>query len=168
MKSVIVALLATLLGAAMLGIGIAGVAGAFDGDDDDSGSSSSSSVTNFDDCPASDPRFSAFTTYRVTGPAGTATVVVSCRPAGVEVSVLGSGLTTGDSRTVSLWLYNNRKDALLIGSDQQLTGDETVAITGRLPAGSEAYKKLVVTEGPPSTDYEDPEKPGRVILQVRI
>lgn len=165
MKSLVIALLATLLGVAMLGVGIAGVAGAFDGDDD---SGSSASVADFDDCPTSDPRFGTFTTYRVTGPAGTATVVITCRQGGVEVSMLGSGLEAGDSRTVSLWLYNNRKDAVLIGSDQQLTGAPTVAITGDLPAGSEAYKKLVVTEGPPSTHNLDPEKPGRVLLQVRL
>jgi|SRR5215204_6083118 len=167
MKVVLLLVLTTLVGAAITGVGIAGAAGAFDDDESDS-SSSSSSLTDFDECAITDPRFGNFTTYRVTGEAGTGTVVISCQKGVVEVSMLGSGITTEGSRTVALWLYNNRRDAVLIGANQQQAGDETTAITGPLPSGSQSYKKIVVTEGRPSTEYEEPEKPGKVILKVEL
>jgi hypothetical protein len=167
MKSVIGSLLTTLLGTVMLVVGIAGVAGAFEQDEDSGSSSDSSSdVANFDSCSTADDRFGTFTTYEVTGPGGRATVIVSCQDGSVEVSMIGSGLTTEKRRTVSLWLYNNRRDAQLIAASQQERDEDAVALSGELPSGSEAYKKLVVTEGPGSDDFEDPEKPGKVILQV--
>src|SRR5215208_1444051 len=103
MKVVLLLALSTLLGAAMLGVGIAGAAGAFDSDDSDSSSaSSSSSLTDFDKCPTSDARFDSFTTYRVTDEDGDATLVASCKDSEIEVSMLGTGLTAEKPRTVAL------------------------------------------------------------------
>jgi hypothetical protein len=171
MKSLSLSLLATLVGLAMLVIGIAGVAGAFE-EDEDSGSSSSSTtsvdVSDFGSCETSDRRFDEFTTIELTGSGGSANVIVTCQAGSVEVSIIGTGISTDESRTVALWLYNSRSDAELVTSTQQEAGDDTVVLSGALPSGSEDYEKLVVTEGPPSEDFADPETVGRVIMQARL
>jgi hypothetical protein len=135
----------------MLVIGIAGVAGAFEGPDD-SRDSGSSSATDFSLCDTSDERFSEFTTIEVTGEGGTATVAITCEAGTRTATMLGSGVTTDEARTVALWLYRSRKDALLIGSAQQEAGDDTVALRGDLPAITSDYPKLVVSAGPPGED----------------
>jgi hypothetical protein len=170
MKSLSLSLLATLVGLAMLVLGIAGVAGAFEKDEDSGSSSSSSSadVSDFGSCETTDTRFDEFTTIELSGPGGSANVIITCQGGGVEVSVIGTGLTTEEPRTVALWLYNSRKDAELIASTQQEAGDDAAILSGQLPSGSEDYEKLVITEGPPSDDFEDPEQVGRVILQARL
>jgi hypothetical protein len=169
MKSLFGSLLATLVGLAMLVVGIAGVAGAFE-TDEDSGSSPSSTadVSDFDSCETSDSRFDEFNSIEVTGSGGTATVIVSCQAGSVEVSLIGSGLNTDESRTLGLWLYNDRKDAELIASTQQEAGDDHAVISGELPSGSEDYAKLVVAESPPSPDFQDPSEVGRVVMQARL
>jgi hypothetical protein len=169
MKSLGFSLLATLVGLAMLVVGIAGVAGAFESDEDsDSSSSSSADVADFTSCDTADTRFDEFNSIELTGSGGTANVIVSCQASSVEVSLLGSGITAEEPRTVALWLYNSRKEAELIASTQQEAGDEHAFISGELQPGSEDYQKLVVTEGPPSDDFEDPTEVGRVIMQARL
>jgi hypothetical protein len=167
MKSLSLSLLATLVGLAMLVVGIAGVAGAFESDED-SGSSSTDSVSNFDGCPTADDRFEGFTTIELTGSGGTASVLVTCQEPEIQLSLIGSVLPTEESRTVALWLYNDRKDAELVGSSQQeATGEDRVYISGELPLSSQNYEKLVVTESPPLDDFEEPTEVGRVIMQAR-
>jgi hypothetical protein len=168
MKSLFLSLLATLVGLAMLVIGIAGVAGAFETDEDSGSSSSTEDVADFDSCPTADDRFGTFTTIEVTGDGGSASVIVTCQDSEIEVSMIGSGLTTEEPRTVALWLYNSRKDAELIASSQQEAGDDSVVISGQLPLSSQNYEKIVVSASPPSDDFEDPAEVGDVILQARL
>ncbi len=168
MKSLLGALAATLIGLAMLVGGIVGVAGGFDGDDSSSSAESSEDVANFDDCPTTDPRFDEFTSFDLTGDAGTEPIIVSCQGGVIEVSFIASALPAEEERTVALWLYNDRKDARLIAYGLQTPGDDTVVLSDRLPLGSEDYEKLVVTEGPPTEGVDDPPKLGKIILQARI
>ena len=168
MKGLLGALAATLIGLAMLVGGIVGVAGGFDGDDDSSSAESSEDVANFDSCPTTDPRFAEFTSFDLTGDAGTEPVIVSCQNGVIEVSFIASALPAEETRTVALWLYNSRKDADLIAYGQQEPGDDTVVLSGQLPAGSEDYEKMVVTESPPVPDLGKPVAPGDVLLQARL
>jgi hypothetical protein len=170
MKGLFWSLFATLAGVAMLAVGIAGVAGAFEGEDSpsDSSSDSGADVANFDDCPSDDSRFSSFNTYTVRGADNSATVIISCQASRVEVSMIASDLPTAKPRTVALWLYNNRKDAVLIASSQQEPGDESVVVSGELPPGSQNYKKLAITAEKPSADFEDPERPTKIILDIEL
>jgi hypothetical protein len=170
MKSLLGAIAATLIGAAMLVGGIVGVAGGFDGDDssDSSSAEATEDVANFDRCSTADDRFDEFNSIEVLGDAGRGTVLVSCQGGVVELSMIASSLPAEESRTVALWLYNNRKDADLIAYGQQEPGDDTVVLSSRLPTGSANYEKLVVTEGPPLPDLDEPAAPGRVILQARL
>jgi hypothetical protein len=168
MKRVLGPLIATVVGLAMLVVGIVGVAGAFDSKDSSSSGSSTADVANFDSCPTADHRFSEFKTFPLIGDAGDATAVVTCQDGNVEISVLGTGLTTEKPRTVALWLYNNRKDAELIASSQQDSSQGFLGVSGELPLASLNYEKLVVTEGPPSDSSEDPTEPGRVILKAKL
>ncbi len=169
MKGLLGALAATLIGLAMLAGGIVGVAGGFDGDDSSSDSAESTEdVANFDSCPTTDPRFSEFTSFDLTGDAGTEPVLVSCQGGSVEVSFIASALPAEERRTISLWLYNNRSDAELVAYGTQEPGDDTVVLSGELPSGSSKYKKLVVTEGPPLPDLDEPQEPGDVLLQARL
>ena len=166
MKRVLGPLIATVVGLAMLVVGIVGVAGAFDkGDSGRSRGSSASDVANFDSCPSADHRFTEFKTIQLTGDAGNATAVVTCQDGDIEISTFASSFPTDKPRTVALWLYKNRQDAELIASSQQDTSQDFVGLSGQLPLDSLNYKKLVVTEGPPSDSYEDPTEPGRVILK---
>ena len=169
MKPLLGALAATLIGLAMLVGGIVGVAGGFDGDD--SGGSGSSEATedvaNFDSCPETDPRFGEFTTFEMRGEAGFEPLIVSCQGGAVEVSFISSALPADERRTLALWLYNSRKDARLIAWGVQEPGDNTVVLSDKLPLGSEDYKKLVLSEGPP-IELEDSPRLGKVILQARI
>ena len=167
MKGLLGALAATLIGLAMLVGGIVGVAGGFDGDDSSSSAESSEDVANFDSCGTNDPRFGEFTTFDLTGDAGREPVIVSCQDNAIEVSFIASALPAEEARTVSLWLYNKRSDAKLIAYGVQQPGDDTVVLSDNLPAGSEDYAKLVVTEGPPD-ELEEPAKPGKVLLQARL
>jgi hypothetical protein len=172
MKGLFWSLLATLAGTAMLVVGIAGVAGAFDGDDSSSSGSSSGSgsaadVADFTDCGASDPRFDEFNSIDLTGDAGSATLLVSCQGGNVELSMVATDFSTGEGRTVALWLYNKRDDAKLIAFSQLEARDTTVVTSGSLPEDSADYKKIVVTEEPPSGDFEEPERPTKIILQGR-
>jgi hypothetical protein len=170
MKGVFWSLLATLAGTAMLVVGIAGIAGAFDGDDDSSSGSSSSAtadVADFTDCGASDPRFDEFNSIDLTGDAGSATLLVSCQGGHVELSMIATDFSAEKGRTVALWLYNKRNDAELIASSQQEARDTTVVTSGSLPEDSADYKKIVVTEEPPSADLEEPDRPTKIILQGR-
>jgi hypothetical protein len=144
------------------------VAGAFEGDDSSSSSSSSSDVVNFDDCPSDDNRFSSFNTYSVDDGDNSATVIVSCQESRIEVSMIASDLPTAEPRTVALWLYNSRKDAELIASTQQVPGDDSVVASGELPPGSQRYKRLAITTGKPSADFEAPGRPGKVILDLEL
>jgi hypothetical protein len=170
MKGVFWSLLATLAGAAMLVVGIIGVAGAFDSDDD-SGSGSKSSpaadVADFTDCGASDPRFDEFNSIDLTGKAGSATLLVSCQGGDVELSMIATDFAAADGRTVALWLYNSRDDAELIAFSKLEDRDTTVVTSGSLPEDSADYKKIVVTDEPSSSDFEEPERPTKIILKGR-
>ena len=168
MKGLLWSLFATLAGVAMLAVGIAGVAGAFEDEDSSSSSDSAADVANFDDCPSDDARFSSFNTYSVDDGDNSATVIISCQETEVEVSMIASDLPTARPRTIALWLYNSRKDAQLISSSQQEPGDDSVVVSGELPPGSQNYKKLAITAEKPSADFEDPERPTKVILDLEL
>ena len=167
MKGLIGSLLATLLGTAMLVVGIAGVAGAFDNGSGSTSDEAGADVADFDTCPTTDDRFADFGTFDFSADAGSATVIRTCRSTGIELSMVSTSLTTDKPRALALWLYNNRKDAALIATTAQEPGDDTVVISGTLPDDSEDYKKLVVTEEPASAYFEDPDRPTKVILQAR-
>jgi hypothetical protein len=167
LKSVLLALLATIVGAGMVGGGVYGLVKG-DDDDDSPSSSSAADVSNFDDCPSDDDRFSSFNTYTVNGEDNSATVIVSCQESRVEVSMIASDLPTAKPRTVALWLYNNRKDAELIAFAQQEPGGDSVAVSGELPPGSQSYKKLAITAEKPSADLEAPSRPTKVILDLEL
>jgi hypothetical protein len=168
MKGLLWSIVATVVGVAMLAVGIAGVAGAFEGEDSPSSSSSDSSadVANFDDCPSDDNRFASFNTYAVDDGDNSATVIVSCQENRVELSLIASDLPTAKPRTIALWLYNNRKDAELIAFTQQEPGDESVVASGELLPGSQSFKKIAITAEKPSADSAAPSRPTKVILEV--
>src|SRR5215213_8738532 len=163
MKPLIAAVLATLLGAAMLALGIAGVAGAFD--DGSSSGDSAEDVADFESCPTTDDRFTEFGAIELTGSAGSAHVTVSCESGEIELSMISGSLIAEEPRAVALWLYNSRKSAEFVASAGQTAGDAVVVISGTLPSDSADYKKLVVTEE--SNAYAEPEAPTKVILQGR-
>lgn len=168
MKSLAGAIAATLIGLAMLVGGIVGVAGGFDSDSDSDSDDTTVDVSNFDSCATSDSRFDEFDSIDMRGSGAGASVLVSCQAGTVEISMIASSLDARSDRTVSLWLYNSRDDAAFISSTQQAAGEPTVLLSGSLPEDSEAFKKLVVTEGPPSRDFEDPTEPGKVLMQARL
>jgi hypothetical protein len=160
-KGVFWSLLATLVGTAMLVVGIVGVAGAFDSDK--SSGSSSADVP----CDAPDSRFREFTAVELSGDGGSGTAVATCEGDEMQLSFISDTATVDEPTTIALWLYNNRRDAELVGSTQRGPEDSFVGASGPLPADSSDYKKIVVTSGPPLTGLEEPEKPGDVILKGR-
>jgi hypothetical protein len=167
MRGLLVALLATLVGLAMLAVGIAGAAGAFD-DDSSSGKGSSVDVTSFATCKGLDPRLSAVTSFDLTGDGGSASVLVTCQSAGLQATLLGTGLTADKQRTVALWLYRDRNVAELVDSVPQEAGDPNAFLSGALPDATEEYRKWVVTEEPYSYDKKPTAPTGPVVVQGLI
>jgi hypothetical protein len=164
MRGLLLALLATLVGVAMLAVGIAGVAGALD-DGSSSSSGSSADVTNFSACEGSDPRLSEFKSFDLAGDGGNATVLVTCQDGALEATLVGTGLSAQKQRTVALWLYRNRKVAALVDSVPQEAGDPNAFLSGALPHGTEDYRKWVVTEEPYSFDQQPAAPSGPVLVQ---
>jgi hypothetical protein len=164
-KPLLVSLLATLAGIAMLGVGIAGVAGAFDSSPD---GGSSLDVTNFGPCPSTDPRFRSFATYELTGNGGAGTAIVSCQNSSLEATFLATGMTADVPRTAALWLFDTRDNARLVAASPQELGDDSLILSGQLPAsGTEPYRKWVVTAEP--AGQEAPALPtGAVLAQAAL
>ena len=163
MKGLVLALLATLVGLAMLAVGVAGVAVAFD-DDSPSSGRSSVDVTNFSACKGSDPRLSEFASFDLSGEGGSGSVLVTCQSGGLEATLLGTGLSAEKQRTVALWLYRDRSRAELVDAVPQEAGDPNAFLSGSLPQATEEYRKWVVTEEPYSLD--PPAAPtGPVLVQ---
>src|SRR5687767_15076090 len=165
MKGVLLLVLVTLLGAAMLIVGIAGAAGAFEGDED-SGSSGVSAIDERKDCSKLDPRLALFNSWETSvEESGSLRIVVSCTEGEIEASVFGSGLVTEDGRELALWAWRTRRDVQLIATYSQEPGDDGfVFFEGILPTDLERYRKLVVT----TEDDPDPEKPGEILSQSTI
>jgi hypothetical protein len=169
MKSLTAAILATLAGTAMVALGIAGAAGSFDSKDDGgSGSSSASSSAAPDDCSRLDPRLSTFNAYQsFLADGSNVRILVSCDAGDINVSAIGSGLRPEAPRTLALWAWRTRRDAVVVGTYPQAADDDgTVVFGGTMPSDSEHYTKLVVTiqdEGD-----TDPQRPGRIVSQNDI
>src|SRR4051794_23246282 len=102
MKGLFWSLLATVVGVAMLGVGIVSVAGSFDGDKS-SASEASADPSDFKDCPTDDPRFSEFKTLDLTGADGSASLFVSCQDKRIDVSMVAVDLQSEKARTVAMW-----------------------------------------------------------------
>jgi hypothetical protein len=166
MKVVLLLVLVTLVGAAMLIVGIAGAAGAFEGDEDSS-SSGSSAIDERKDCSRLDPRLALFNSWETSvGDSGSLRIVVSCTEGEIEASVFGSGLVTEDARELALWAWRTRKDAQLIATYSQDAGDDGVVFfEGTLPPDLERYRKLVVTT---EDAGDDPDEPGEILSQSLI
>jgi hypothetical protein len=166
MKVVLLLVLVTLLGAAMLIVGIAGAAGAFEGDEDSS-SSARFEIDERKDCSRLDPRLTLFNSWETSvGDSGSLRIVVSCTDGEIEASVFGSGLMTEDGRVLALWAWRTRKDAQLVESYSQDAGDDGVVFfEGTLPSDLPRYRKLVITSENPG---DDPDEPGEILTQSVI
>ena len=170
MKSTIGALLATLLGVAMLAVGVAGAAGAFDNDDEDSdpGSSFSRSaeVPGIDTCTAGSDT-SSYESFSTTGPGADGLLIVQCEAGERKVLFSGSEMVAERPRVVALWLYRNRRDFELIATTTQEPGDDSPSVAGRVPSNTARFRKWIVTEHRAGQDR--PEKPGKkILLQAEI
>jgi hypothetical protein len=163
MRGLLIALLATVVGLAMLVVGIAGVAGAFD--NDSSSGDSKADVTNFASCKAADRRLSEFKSFDLTGDGGSATVLVTCEDGALQATMLGTGLPAEKNRNLALWVYRNRKTAEIVSFVPQEAGDPGAFLSGPVPAGSEKYRKWVVTEEPYSFEDEPPAPAGAILAQ---
>ena len=167
MRGLLLALLATLFGVAMLAVGIAGAAGAFD-DSSSSNGGPEADVTNFSACKGSDARFNEFASFDLSGDAGSATVLVTCQGDVLEATLVGTGLTAPKQRRVAFWLYRNRKVAKLLNSVPQEAGDPSTFVSGPLPKGTEEYRKWVVTEEPYSFNEHPTAPSGPVLVEGAI
>lgn len=165
MKVVLLLVLVTLLGAAMLAVGIAGVAGAFEKDEDSS--SERFAIDERKDCSKLDPRLELFNSWQTSvGDSGSVRIVVSCTDGEIEASVFGSGLATDNGRVLALWAWRTRRDAQLVQSYSQAAGDDGVVFfEGTLPSDLPRYRKLVIT----TEDAGDaPDDPGQILTQSVI
>jgi hypothetical protein len=166
MKGLLLALLATIAGVALLGIGIAGAAGAFDSGSPKPGPEAD--VTNFTACKGSDPRFKEFASFYLTGEGGSATVLVTCQGDTLEATLVGAGLGAQTQRRVAFWLYRNRKVFQLLNSVPQEAGDPSTFVSGPLLKGSEAYRKWLVTEEPYASNEHPTAPTGPVLVEGPI
>jgi hypothetical protein len=162
MKTLAGSITATLLGIAMLAVGVAGVAGSFDGKSD-SDSSSSSSIS--DDCaPVSDSRLQdSLATFDVTGPAGHGLVVVQCQHGERLVSMLATSLDVEKPPAVALWLYGRQGRKKLVAASAEETVSGALGLTDTLRVKTDGYRKWVVTAQKAGDDH--PKKPGKLLMQ---
>ncbi len=155
MKSLVGSLLAALVGLAMLGFGIAGVAGAFE-EDEDSGSESAA-------CTSTDPRIAELETFDIDA----GLIIINCVSGEYQASFAGTGVKPSSKpRTFALWLYNSRDDAELVAGLTQTPGDTTPVLSGPLPDDTERFKKWALSVEPPTDG--DPERPTKIIESVKL
>lgn len=169
MKSLTGALLATLLGVALLAAGVMGAAGVFDSDEEDPSPdvdfSASAEVPGIDPCPA-DGTVEQYESYSVNGPGADGTVIVRCEAGNRSALFSGSDMFTDRPRVVALWLYRTRRDFELVSTSPQDPGDDTAIVTGPVPSEASRFRKWIVTEQRAGQD--SPEKPGKILLQAEI
>jgi anti-sigma-K factor RskA len=85
-----------------------------------------------------------------------------------EATFLATGMTADVPRTAALWLFDTRDNARLVAASPQELGDDSLILSGQLPAsGTEPYRKLVVTAEP--AGQEAPALPtGAVLAQAAL
>ena len=176
MKGLLLALLATLVGAAMVGGGVYGVIKDVGGDDSSSSTSTSVSVPSFtppstpsispsvDECAqveSRDPRLAKFDNRRFDRTAdetGNLRTDLICNGDTVVLSVEMDNLKEKDTTTYFAWLYKNRRRAeqvgTLIGSDGMGFGSITIGPQ----YDTTKYDELVITRVPFGQQEERPRK----------
>lgn len=174
MKAVLLALLATVVGAAMVGGGVYGVIKDVSGDDNSSSKSSSaptfsipeipSTSSSFDECEALRerdarlPELDGRRFKRTGGETGTFQVSLICSGDTAVLSVRANGLKEQDTTTYYAWLFRSRRKAkqvgTLIGSGGSAIGSITIAPNVK----SGRYEELVITQVPFGEDERRPRK----------
>jgi hypothetical protein len=160
-KSLTGSILATVLGLALLAVGVAGVAGAFEKDEDDGGGDSSSSLPS-NDCPTDDPRIEGgLETFDVKE----GVLIVKCETGIYEATYgLYSGTVT-EPHTLALWLARGRKKYALVGARQVTYGD-SVGVGGPLPRNTTRYDRWIVSREP--EEVTEPRRPTKIIEAVEF
>jgi hypothetical protein len=173
MKGVLLALLATIVGAAMIGGGIYGLVKG-DDDDDKASAATTTSVPSFAEPPSISPsrnecaqveerdlRMAEFDDRRFkrTGDeTGSMRVDLICNGETVVLSVDMDNLKETDTTTYFAWLYNSRSDAeqvgTLIGSDGKGIGSITIGPD----VATTAYDQMVITRVPFGQQEDRPRK----------
>jgi hypothetical protein len=173
-KSVLLSLLATIAGIAMIAGGIYGLV---TGDDDDDSASASTTTTpavpsftpprispSRDECAQvkeRDPRLAEFDDRqfeRTDAETGSMRVDLICNGNTVVLSADLDGLKEKDTTTYFAWLYNSRSDAeqvgTLIGSDGRAFGSITIGPED----DTTGYDQLVITRVPFGQQEDRPRK----------
>ncbi len=162
MKTLAGALTATVIGLALLGFGVAGVGGAFDGDDDSDSASTDSSEKITSDCPSDDPRLQGpIETFDVPE----ALLVVACRTGTYEATYNEYSGVVSEPHTLTLWLARGKKKYALIGA-QPLTYGDSVAVTGSLPRNTTRYNRWVLSQEPEGKT--EPSRPTKILKAVKF
>jgi hypothetical protein len=173
-KSVLLALLATLVGVAMVGGGIYGLVKG-DDDDDKASAGTTTSVPSFtpatpnisptaDECAQvkeRDPRLAELDDreFQATGDeTGTMTADLICNGDTVVLTVELKGLREKDTTTYFAWLYKSRKRAEQVGTIIGSAGNGFGSITLGLEADSTKYNSIVITRVPFGQTEERPRK----------
>lgn len=182
MKSVLLALLATIVGAGMVG---GGVYGLIKGDDDDDKSSSTTStsvsVPSFtpppnisptsDECAQVEERDLRMADFddrrfkRTDAETGSMRVDLICNGDTIVLTADLNGLKEKDTTTYFAWLYNSRKDAeqvgTLIGSDGKGIGSITIGPD----VDTTAYAQMVITRVPFG---QQEDRPRRIVFRTPL
>lgn len=171
MKGLLLALLATLVGLAMVAGGIYGLV---QGDDDDEDSSSTVTTTGVDtrapgfpfatseqceDAAARDPRLRTIRDFELAPHGktkGRADVDVRCSGSTVDLTIRLRNLGGDDPASYFVWLYNNRKDAEKIGDGIGSGGTAFLPTTLDGSADTGDYEQIVVTRGPFGSEQSRP------------
>jgi len=174
MKAVLLALLATVVGAGMVGGGVYGVIKDVSGDDDSSSSSATtpsvsfpqipSTSSSFDECEAlrerdarlpelEDRRF-----RRSGGETGTFQVQLICSGDTAVLSVRAEGLKEQDTTTYYAWLFRSRRQAKQVGTLIGSNGTAVGSITIGPDKNTRRYGELVITQVPFGEDERRPRK----------
>jgi hypothetical protein len=175
-KSVVLALLATVVGAAMVGGGVYGVIKDVSGDDDKSSSSTSPSVSvpsftpppnispSVNECAQVEERDLRMADFddrrfkRTGGETGSMRVDLICNGETVVLTAELSGLKEKDTTTYFAWLYNSRKDAEQVGTLIASDGKGFGSITIGPDVDTTAYRELVITRVPFGQQEDRPRK----------
>ena len=177
---VLLALLATLVGIAMVGGGVYGIVKGGDDDDEPSSTSSAEASTpatlenispskgECDDVARRDPRLAHLDDLRLQATdaeTGIARADLICNGGTVVLIVRMQGLRETETTKFLAWLYNDRSDAkqvgTVIGSDRKAFGSVTI--------GSEVdttrYESLVFSSVP-FGEFED--RPRRIVFRAPL
>ena len=174
MKAVLLALLATVVGAGMVAGGVYGVIEDVSGDDDSTSASTAtpavsipqipSASSGFDECEALRerdarlPELDGRRFKRSGGATGSFQVQLICSGDTAVLSVRASGLREQDTMTYYAWLFRSRRQAKQVGTLIGSSGSAIGSITIGPDKDSRRYDELVITQVPFGEDETRPRK----------